>query len=144
MNNKNDVETSKFYSILNSHEKHNMSPNVFIFRDSKPIIVVVISLYYLCLSSNIDKSFGDRLTIQSFNNVDKSDDIWRKITPRKYRDTNNKEYMESLQSSQRLNKCEESVDELVAAYNKGVQSIVNHLAKNYYYGTRLSLVHIYA
>ena len=31
-----------------------------------------------------------------------------------------------LKSSQHLNNCEGSVDELVEAYNNGVQSIINH------------------
>jgi len=60
--------------------------------------------------------------------MDKSDCIQRKIRYRKYRGINNKEFIEDLQSSQHLINCEGSVDELVEAYDKGVQTIINNHA----------------
>jgi len=45
---------------------------------------------------------------------------------RTYRGINIREFNEDLQSSQHLSNCEGSVYELVEAYNKGVQTIINH------------------
>ena len=61
--------------------------------------------------------------------MDKPDYKRRKITCRTYLGINIKEFMEYFPSSasEYLNKCNGSVDELVEAYNKDVQSIINHL-----------------
>jgi len=68
------------------------------------------------------------MAVQFIINMDKPDCIQRKIRYRKYRVINIKECIEDLQSSQQLNNCERSVDELVEAYNKSVQSIIIHHA----------------
>ena len=105
--------------------------NVVISRESSPIIVGTPSVFDPCLSSNKDKPFGDQLAVQFIINMDKPDCIQRKIRYRKYRGINIKDLIEDLQSSQRLSNCEGSVDELVEAYNKGVQSIRNDHVPSY-------------
>ena len=56
--------------------------------------------------------------------MDKPDCIQRKIKYTRYRGINIKKFIDDLQSSERLNDCEGSVDEVVEPYNKGVQAII--------------------
>jgi len=56
--------------------------------------------------------------------MDKPDCIQRKINYTRYRGINIKKFIEDLQSSEYLNDCDGSVDEVVEPYNNGVQAII--------------------
>ena len=64
--------------------------------------------------------------LRFFIKMNKPDCTGSKITHRNFRGINIKEFMEDLQSSQHLSKCEGSVDELIEDDNKGLKNINNH------------------
>jgi len=132
---KPDVEDRRICSTMDSHgmaqyvngtsrkQRHILD---LVCRESRSIIVEAPSECGPCLSNNKGKSFGDHLAVQIIINMDNSNCIRRKITYRKYRCLNIKEFIVDPHSSQHMSKCEGSLDEVVETYNKGVKSIINH------------------
>jgi len=76
-------------------------------------MVAASSVFDSCLSNYKGETFSDHLAVEFIINMEKPG-------------INNKECIEDIKSSQNLRNCEGSFDELVEAYNKDGQNIINH------------------